>query len=55
MGDVLELVSDGEGLAVMGDRAEVERFLLASGLDTAPSKPLDLQRLSGLDPGSRTR
>ena len=48
MGDVLELVSDGEGLAVMGDRAEVERFLLASGLDAAPSKPLDLQRLSSI-------
>ncbi|WP_448630103.1 hypothetical protein [Cellulomonas soli] len=41
----IELVSDGDGLAVVGAATDVERFLLASGLDKAPSKGLDLHRL----------
>ena len=45
MGSEIELVSDGEGLAVIGNSADVERFFLSAGLDTAPSKDLDLHRL----------
>ncbi|MDP7706852.1 hypothetical protein [Mycobacterium sp. TY815] len=46
MGNEIELVSDGDGLAVIGDTADVERFLLDQGLDRAPSKVLDVRRLS---------
>lgn len=42
MNDAIELISDGNGLAVIGDPAAVERFLAAEGL---PSKDLGLQRL----------
>jgi len=42
----IELVSDGEGLAVIGDTSDVERFLLDQGLDAVPSRALDLHRLS---------
>lgn len=45
MGSEIELVSDGDGLAVIGNSADVERFFLSAGLDTAPSKDLDLHRL----------
>lgn len=45
MGSAIELVSDGDGLAVIGDSADVERFLLSAGLDRVPSKQLDLRRL----------
>lgn len=46
MRNEIELVSDGHGLAVIGDSADVERFLLDQGLDRAPSKVLDVGRLS---------
>ncbi len=38
----IELVSDGDGLAVIGDPAVVERFLASEGL---PSRQLELPRL----------
>ena len=42
MDNEIELISDGDGLAVIGDPAAVERFLVSEGL---PSKDLGLQRL----------
>ena len=42
MGDEIQLISDGDGLAVIGDQGPVERFLAAEGL---PSKDLGLPRL----------
>ena len=42
MGDEIQLISDGDGLAVIGDPAAVDRFLAAEGL---PSKDLGLPRL----------
>lgn len=45
MGSGIELVSDGDGLAVIGASADVERFFLSAGLDRLPSKQLDLHRL----------
>jgi hypothetical protein len=45
MGSEIDLVSDGDGLAVIGNSTDVERFFLSAGLDTAPSKDLDLHRL----------
>jgi len=41
-GNEIQLISDGDGLAVIGDPADVERFLAAEGL---PSKDLGLPRL----------
>lgn len=41
----VELVSDGEGLAVIGGSSDVERFFLSAGLDRARSRQLDLHRL----------
>lgn len=48
MGNEIELVADGDGLAVIGNSADVERFLLDQGLDKASPKVLDLSRLSSL-------
>jgi len=45
MDDEIQLISDGDGLAVIGDPTAVERFLAAEGL---PSHDLDLPRLSSL-------
>jgi hypothetical protein len=42
VGDEIQLVSDGDGLAVIGDPTEVERFLRSEGL---ASKDLGLHRL----------
>jgi hypothetical protein len=42
MDDEIQLISDGDGLAVIGNQAAVERFLVSEGL---PSKDLGLQRL----------
>lgn len=42
MDDEIQLISDGDGLAVIGNPAAVERFLVSEGL---PSKDLGLQRL----------
>lgn len=44
MGDEIELISDGDGLAVIGDPAAVERFLSSAGV---PSKDLALQKRLG--------
>jgi len=44
MDNGIQLVSDGEGLAVIGDPADVERFLVSEGL-LSSSKDLGLQRL----------
>lgn len=46
MGNEIELVTDGDGLAVIGNSADVERFLLDQGLGKAPSNVLDVKRLS---------
>ena len=43
MDDEIQLISDGDGLAVIGDPAAVERFLVLEGLQ---SKDLGLDRLS---------
>ncbi len=43
--DEIQLISDGDGLAVLGEPAAVERFLANEGL---PSKSLDLPRLSNV-------
>lgn len=45
MGSEIQLISDGDGLAVIGDPAGVEKFLASAKL---PSKALDLSRLSSL-------
>jgi len=45
MDDEIQLISDGDGLAVIGDPAAVERFLVSEGL---PSKDLGLHRLSSV-------
>ncbi|MEV6890925.1 hypothetical protein [Kribbella sp. NPDC051137] len=52
MDDDIQLISDGEGLAVIGDPMAVERFLVSEGL---PSTELGLPRLgSVLSAGSAT-
>lgn len=43
MNDGIELISDGDGIAVIGESSAVERFLTTLGL---PSKDLGLPRLS---------
>lgn len=42
MDDEIQLISDGDGLAVLGDATAVERFLVSEGLS---SKALGLERL----------
>ncbi|WP_138416191.1 hypothetical protein [Sinomonas gamaensis] len=42
MDNKIQLISDGDGLAVIGDAAAVDRFLASEGL---PSRALGLQRL----------
>ncbi|WP_198554473.1 hypothetical protein [Nocardioides alpinus] len=41
----IQLISDGDGLAVIGERTAVERVLAAEGL---PSRDLGLQRLGSV-------
>lgn len=41
----IQLITDGDGLAVIGDPAEVDRFLISEGLQ---SKELGLQRLGSV-------
>ena len=48
MNNEIQLVSDGDGLAVIGNPTDVERFLLDQGLDRIPSRDLDLPRLGSL-------
>ena len=45
MSSEIELVSDGDGLAVIGASTDVERFLFSAGLASAPSRGLDLHRV----------
>ena len=45
MDDEIQLISDGDGLAVIGNPTAVERFLVSEGL---PSKDLGLQRLGSV-------
>lgn len=45
MSGEIQLISDGDGLAVIGNPTDVERFLLDQGLDRVPSKELDLRCL----------
>ncbi|MGA5757176.1 hypothetical protein [Nonomuraea bangladeshensis] len=45
MDDEIRLISDGDGLAVIGHPTAVERFLVSEGL---PSKDLGLQRLGSV-------
>ncbi|SDT34594.1 hypothetical protein SAMN04488543_3861 [Friedmanniella luteola] len=45
MGSEIEMVSDGDGVAIIGNTSDVERFFLHSGLDKVPSKDLDLHKL----------
>jgi hypothetical protein len=45
MNNEIELVSDGEGLVAFGASADVERFLLSTGLDRVPSREISLHRL----------
>lgn len=42
----IELLSDAEGLAVLGATADVDRFLLSSGLNRADVREIDLRRLA---------
>ena len=42
MNNEIQLISNGDGLAVIGNPTAVERFLVSEGL---PSKDLGLQRL----------
>jgi rRNA processing protein Krr1/Pno1 len=41
----IQLISDGDGLAVIGDRAAIDRFLVSEGL---PSRDLGLERLGSV-------
>lgn len=43
MSDELEIISDGEGLALFGDQSSIERFLSSTGL---ASKEIDLARFA---------
>ncbi|CCH19038.1 hypothetical protein [Micromonospora lupini] len=45
MDNEIQLISDGDGLAVIGDPATVDRFLISEGL---PSKDLGLRRLGSV-------
>ncbi|MGW2799526.1 hypothetical protein [Streptomyces sp. NPDC001269] len=45
MDNEIQLISDGDGLAVIGNATDVERFLLSEGL---PSKDLGVQRLKSV-------
>ncbi|MBC2900638.1 hypothetical protein [Streptomyces cupreus] len=45
MANEIQLISDGDGLAVIGNATDVERFLLSEGL---PSKDLGVQRLKSV-------
>ncbi|WP_228507613.1 hypothetical protein [Herbiconiux sp. VKM Ac-1786] len=48
MSGEVELVSDGDGLVAIGSPSDVERFFLSAGLETVPSRPVDLHRLWSL-------
>lgn len=45
MGSEMQLISDGDGLTVIGGATDVELFLVSEGL---PSRALGLQRLKSI-------
>ncbi|GEM_PF-162644 len=49
MSNEIQLVSDGDGLAVIGDPTDIERYLISQGLDQLPSRDLGLQRLGKIE------
>jgi len=48
MSNEIQLVSDRDGMAVIGNPTDVERFLHDQGLDRTPSKDLDMRRVAPL-------
>lgn len=48
MSGEIEIVSDGEGLAVLGDPAHIARFFSVAGIDSSSSEELDLNRLASI-------
>lgn len=50
--DAVELISDGDGIAVIGSSTAVERFLVSHGLDRSPSKDIGRELRSALTAGS---
>lgn len=45
MGNEIELVSDDDGLAIIGSSSDLDRFLRHSDLDKVPSREMDLRKL----------
>ncbi len=45
MNNSIQLISDSDGLAVIGNIDDIERFLVEKGLNQLPSKDLELQKL----------
>ncbi|MBO3084753.1 hypothetical protein [Cellulomonas fengjieae] len=54
MGSEIELVSDGDGIAIIGSSTDIERFFLSAGLDRVPSKELDMHRLRSFTSNAAT-
>ncbi|WP_434810139.1 hypothetical protein [Microbacterium sp. bgisy189] len=52
METAIELVSDGQSLAIVGQPDDVERFMLSSGLANLPGRKLDLHRVNALGSGA---
>ena len=48
MSNGIQLISDRDGMAVIGNPTDVERFLHDQGLDRTPSKGLDMRRVAPL-------
>lgn len=48
MSGEIEIVSDGEGLAVLGDPAHIDPFFSVAGIDSSSSEELDLNRLASI-------
>jgi hypothetical protein len=48
MANEIELVSDGDGLVVLGASVDVERFLHSTGLDQTPQRNINVHHLSSL-------
>lgn len=47
MDNEIQLISDGDGLAVIGNAADVERFLVSEGLSSKDRKPKKLKSVFG--------
>lgn len=48
MSGEIELISDGDGLAVLGDVGNIDRFFSVAGIDSASAQELDLNRLASI-------